>query len=366
MLARPKKKELSAEERQSITQASAKQTGSMSSPKTYDPAYPLFDTPVNQKVLIYIPNHTEINEDGVSSIRADLFTAHSCRMGKAYVDVRCCGEVINEKLGLDGSCPVCDATQNCWELFNKQWAELCKSKGYDPSSPEADEALKNDKKELLDARAVKKAEQYITFPIVVIDCEEGKTVPKKDAQGKITGTPMFYTIRTSTYEDKWMTAFDAMEDESEDGVDHNPAGRWAVLNFTYTPKSGSHNKRDSARNLKVTFRTMGDAVYREWEKYFDQMTIDWTPEVAQDVLVRNSLRDMDEMKEVADELLKPVREKLQMYLLTQGGATVPAVTGNANAEEALAGFGATAAETGVAPQGALPEAPVGEMPNAVQ
>lgn len=366
MLVRPKKKELSAEERQSITQASAKQTGSMSSPKTYDPNYPLFDIPVNKKVLVYIPNHTVVDADGISSIRADIFTAHQCKLGKAYVDVRCCGEVINESLGFDGSCPVCDAVQDCWTLFNHKWKELCKSRGYDPTSPEADEALKADKKELLDDRSIKKAEQYITFPIVVIDCEEGKTIPKKDAQGKITGTPMFYTIRTSTYDDKWMTAFDALEDDSEDGVDHNPAGRWAILNYTYTPKSGNHTKMDSARNLKVSFKTMGDAVYREWEKYFDEQTKDWTPEVAQDVLVRNSLRDMDEMKEVAEELLKPVREALQMYLLFEKKENGAVVATNANAEEALAGFGATAVGTGVGTEGTLPEAPVGEMPNVIQ
>lgn len=367
MLARPKKKELTAEERASITQASSRQTGTMTSPKTYDPNFPLFDTPVNQKVLVYIPNHTRVTEDGVSQLRADIFTAHSCKMGKAYVDVRCSGEVINETLKLDGSCPVCDAVSDCWTLFNHQWEELCKSRGYDPASPEADEALKQDKKDLLDARAVKKAEQYITFPIVVIDCEEGRTVPKKDAVGKITGHPMFYTTRMSTYEDKWKTAFDALDDEEDTAVDYNPAGRWAIMNFTYTPKSGNHNKRDSARNLKVSFKTMADASYREWEKYFDEMTESWTPEVAQDVLVRNSLRDMDEMKEVADELLKPVREQLQMMLLAKGGnATAPAVSANTNADEALAGFGATPVEAGVAPAGTLPEVPVGEMPGTVQ
>lgn len=361
MLARPKKKELTVEEREAITQASARQTGNMSSPKTYDPNYPLFEVPVNQKLLVYIPNHTIVDADGVSKIRADVFTAHECRAGKSFLSVRCSGEVVSEQLNLDGSCPVCNAISECWELYNYQWRELCKMRGYDPESPEADEALKNEKKELLDQRAVKKAEQYITFPIVVVDCEEGKTVPKKDAQGKLSGKPMFYTIKMSSFDDKWKTAFDALEDD--DASDYNPAGRWAILNFTYTPKSGSHNKRDSARNLKVTFKTMADASYREWERYFDELTKDWTPTVAQDVLVRNALRDMDEMNAVAEDLLKPVREKIQMFKLSQGlpaGSNTPAVA-TTDAENALAGFGATPVET--KPQGELPEVPVGEMPS---
>lgn len=230
MLARPKKKELTVEEREAITQASARQTGNMSSPKTYDPNYPLFEVPVNQKLLVYIPNHTIVDADGVSKIRADVFTAHECRAGKSFLSVRCSGEVVSEQLNLDGSCPVCNAISECWELYNYQWRELCKMRGYDPESPEADEALKNEKKELLDQRAVKKAEQYITFPIVVVDCEEGKTVPKKDAQGKLSGKPMFYTIKMSSFDDKWKTAFDALEDD--DASDYNPAGRWAILNFT--------------------------------------------------------------------------------------------------------------------------------------
>ena len=50
MLRRPKPKKLSVEEQQLITTASAQQTGKQAFVKSYDPDYPVFDIPVNQKV----------------------------------------------------------------------------------------------------------------------------------------------------------------------------------------------------------------------------------------------------------------------------------------------------------------------------
>lgn len=359
MLQRPKKKELSAEERQAITQASAKQTGELSSPKTYDSNFPLFDTPVNQKVLIYIPNHVVTMEDGSVQLRKDAFAAHDVRLGKAYQSIRCSGDVVNNALGLDGSCPVCNAMSECWDLFNMQFSELAKSRGLDPEAPETKEALKEDMKKLLDERAIKKADKWFTFPIVVIDCEDGKTTPKRDAEGKISGTPMFYSVRETTYLDKWESAFDALDDD-EGSEDKNPAGRWAILNFTYTPKSGTHNKRDSARNLKVTFKSM-PAEYNAWEKYFNELTEEWTPEKAQDVLVRNAIRNMEEMEVATEEVMKATRDALAIYNLkkTGGNASVPALE-DSSAENALAGFGATqVTETPVQPAQPI----TGEMPN---
>jgi len=355
MLQRPKKKELSAEERKIITQASASQTGSMSSPKTYDQNYPLFQVPVNKKVLAYIPNHVETKEDGTVELIKDVYAAHDVRIGKAYQQIRCSGDIVNEALGLDGSCPVCNAMSDVWDLYNIQFAELATARGLDPKAPETKDVLKEEMKPLLDNRVIKKAERYYTFPIVIVECEEGKTIPKKDSVGKLTGTPCFYTIRETTYQDKWESAFDALDD----GDDHNPAGRWVLLNFTYTPKSGSHNQRDSARNLKVSFKTL-PAEYAEWEKYFDDLTKEWTPEKAQDVLVRNVLRDMDEMKAAADEIIAPVRQALAMHQVAKGvNAQTQQTVGSAS--EALAGFGATPVE-GETPVG-LPEAPTGEMPS---
>lgn len=369
MLARPKKRDLTPEQRASITQASAKQTGSMMSPKTYDPNYPLFSNPVNDKVLVYIPNHIVQESDGSVHLRWDKFASHQCRIGKAYSNIRCCGEIVNEALGFDGSCPACSAVTDSWTLYSYKWKQFCAVRGLDPESEEVKEQYKNDRKELMGEMAIQGANLFLTFPVVLIECEPGKTVPKKDANGQIVGTPMFYTVLERTYADKWLAAFDALGDEEGIG-DKNPAGRWAVLNYMYTPKTGTHNKRDSARNLKVSFKTMGES-YRDWEKHFDNMTVDWTPEVAQDVLVQNALRSMDEMNEAVEELIRDTRAKIETYKIqeeTKLSGVVPVSAPATDAEQALQNFGAVPVTETPASQpvgtGSAPQAPIGELPVA--
>lgn len=374
MLARPKKKELSPEQRASITAASSKQTGSMTSPKTYDPNYPLFSNPVNDKVLIYIPNHVVQLEDGSFGLRWDKFASHQCRIGKAYTNIRCCGEMVDETLGYDGSCPACNAVTESWTLYSYKWKNFCKVRGLDPTSEEVKKQYENDRKELMNEMAVQSANIFVTFPIVVIECEPGKMTPKRDANGQISGKPMFYTIYERSYNDKWLAAFDALA-EDEGATDRNPAGRWAVLNYTYTPKTGTHNKRDSARNLKVSFKTMGES-YKDWEKHFDKLTAEWTPEVAQDVLVQNAVRSMDEMVDAVEELIRDTRAKNETYKMQEELQTgvAPVQSPVTDADQALKNFGAVPAGGTPVSQpvqsgqpvgvGELPKAPVGEMPIA--
>lgn len=367
MLKRPTPKKLSEAAQTAITQASAQQTGKAARIKSYDSDFPVFDIPVNQKVLVYIPNHTVMNPDGTIGLRMDKFAAHPIIDGRTYGDVRCSQGVIVEELGLDGTCPLCDGMNEAWSLYNLEYADIAKTKGIDPKSAEAQESLKQDRIDLVNAMVIKQAEVWYTFPIIVIDCEERDGVlttnPKKDAEGKIKGTPMWYSIRERTYLEKWGAGFDSID--TDDGViPTSPAGLWAILNFTYTPKSGNADKMGSARALKVTFKTMNG--YEAWASYFDTMTEEWTPGKAQEVVVLDAVRDMDEMKQVADSLLKPVRDKIAMYELgnasvNNGAAGLPT---NANADNALAGFGgATPIEN--QPTGALPTGDLtGEMPNA--
>lgn len=368
MLKRPAPKNLSAEERQQISAASAAQTGVPSRIRSYDADFPVFEVPVNQKILAYVPNHTVIGPDGSVLLRMDQFAAHPIIDGRSYGDVRCSLDVRLDSLGLDGSCPLCDSLRDeMWALYNKEYQDIARTKGIDPKSPEAQEALKEDRKNLVNAMAIKSPAIWYTFPIVVIDCVEKDgqltLTPKKDAQGRITGRPMWYQIRKSTYDEKWGAAFDGLSDTDQGengGIPTTPAGMWVILNFTYTPKSGKHDKMGSARSLKVSFKPMQG--YEQWATYFDQLTEEWTPEKAQDTLVMNAVRSMDEMRQVADEIAGPTRRKLAMYEL--GETTKPAVQGDAN--NALASFGGTPVENaGVGTPPTTPgELPLtGEMPN---
>ena len=361
---RPAPKKLSTEAQQAITSASAQQTGTAVRVKSYDPDYPVFDIPVNQKVLVYIPNHRIMNPDGTQGLRMDKFAAHPVIDGRSYGDVRCSQGVVVDELGLDGTCPLCDGISKCWDLYGKQYADIAKSKGIAVDAPEAQELLKQDRIDLVKSMAIKQAEVWYTFPIVVITCEEKDgqlTVnPKLNEKGELQGKPMWYSIRERTFEEKWVAGYDSI-DTSETGEEPtSPAGLWAILNFTYTPKSGNCDKMGSARALKVTFKSMGDK-YNQWAQYFDQLTEGWTPEKAQEVVVLDAVRSMEELQEVADSLLKPVNEKLAMYELASG-VGIPAAPSIpvTSADSALANFGATPVQTA----GELPVGNItGEMPN---
>lgn len=340
---RPAPKKLSTEEQNMICEASAHQTGTGVRVKSYDPDFPVFDVPINQKILVYIPNHRVMLEDGSQGLRMDKFAAHPIIDGRTYGDVRCTKGIVAPSLGLDGvSCPLCDGIGSCWDLYNYQYEDIAKSKGIDKDSPEAKELLKQDRIDLVKSMVIKQPDVWYTFPIVVIACEEKDgqltTTPKLTADGKLQGTPMWYSIRERTYMDKWEAGFDSLDDS--EGEITSPAGLWAVLNFTYTPKSGKPDKMGSAKALKVTFKTMGEK-YSQWETYFDKLTEEWTPAKAQEVVVLDALRDMQETQEVADTVLKPVNEKLAMYALARGNNTTPngIAAPNQDASKALEQFG---------------------------
>lgn len=363
MLKRPKPKTLTPEAQAAINAASAAQTGKSVRVRSYDPDYPVFEVPVNQKILAYVPNHTMMAPDGSVCLRWDKFAAHPVLDGRSFADIRCSNTIVAAELGLDGTCPLCSAMDEVWELYNKEYADIARSKGIDPKSPEAQEALKEDRKTLASQMVIKNPDIWLTFPIVVIDCVEkdGKltVTPKKDAEGRISGKPMWYSIRERTYLEKWGSAFDALEGDDESNVPTTAAGQWVILNFTYQPKSGKHDKMGSARNLTVSFKTMNG--YEEWAAYFDNLTEGWDIAKAQETVVLDVVRDMDEMIQVRDTIMKPVHDKLAMYALGESSAVTAPSLPAGSAEQTLEGFGGVPVpEAPAAPSG---QALTGEMPN---
>lgn len=368
MIKRPAPKNYSDATVQALVASAAQQTGRQSRQRTYDPNFPLFETPVNDKVLVYIPNHVVMNADGVLELRKDKFAAHPYQEGRSYGNIRCTAGIVLEEAGMDGSCPFCNASAEVWELYNYEYREIAAQRSIAVDSPEAKTELKQVRIDLLNKRAISQAEVWYTFPIVVIDCEEKDgmhtTTPKRDAQGRLVGKPMWYSIREKTFIDKWEKAFDTAP--TADGVPPtHPGGQWAVLNFTYENKDGKHDKMGSARALAVGFKAMNSPEYVEWAQYFDKLTEEWTPAKAMETLVDNSFRDMNESIEACDTLMKATRDKLALYKL--GTTPQIAASNNTSAEQALAQFGAQPIDTPVGiptsvPNGSPVQAPVGAPP----
>lgn len=370
-LKRPAPKTFTAEEAERIDSAISKQEVGVKRLTSYDPEhFPVFDVPVNQKVLVYVPNHKVQQLDGSMDMRMDKFMAHTLKDGRSYPTVRCISGLTNDnpQLNWDGECPLCQGMQDCWDLYRKEYDDICASKGYAVGSAEEQADLKQDRIDLIRNQAIKAEEEWLIFPIVVIDCEEKDgvktTTPKLTADGKMSGTPMWYPIRQRTYEEHWGSAFDQLDDGST-----NPAGLWAVLNFTYTPKSGNHDKMGSAKALKVTYKTYEQ--YADWAKYFDSLTAEWTPIKAREVVVIDAIYSKEETQEIADTVLKATRDKLALYALN--GVTpssAPSLPQTGSPEAQLANFGAQpeTPQAAPAPTEPLPQSPagglIGEMPNA--
>ena len=357
MLKRPKPKTLSAEAMQNVLNASREQSESTKTPKSYDPNYPVFEIPTNSKVLIYVPNYTEVAPDGSKMLRMDKCAIHDCKGAHTYAKVRCTQGIVDESLGLDGSCPFCDASQEVWDLYNIEYREIAKKKGVNLDDGDvAKEALKSDRIDLLNKRAVNNARVTYTFPIVVIDCEkdgdEMTTKPKKNEKGEISGRVEWYTISENTYTEKWGKALESVTLE-DDSIPETPAGLWFILNYKVPANLQKAPERElkmhSARALNVSVKNM-TADYKAWEEYFDKMAESWTPEKAMETVVSNVLRDGEEQKEACDEIMKATRDKLAVFALCNGGQTnsAPAVSANANANAVLDSFGATPAGIGVA------------------
>lgn len=370
-LKKPKPKTFSQEEISSIMEASQKQTGKVVRTRTYDPDYPVFDIPVNQKVLAYVPNHTVQNADGGFSLQMDKFAAHDCNLrGREYYRIRCTSGIVNERYGLDGGCPFCDAVSEVWDLVNKEFSQIVKSKGGNPDDDSARETYKSIWQDCKQRMAVQGGRTFVTFPIVVIECEEkdGRmtTQPKKDENGGIKGHVQWYTVSEKIYNDKWLAALETAP-SSDDIPPTSPAGLWVILNYEYQAESGKHTKMASANSLKVGYKQMHQS-YDSWAAMFDEQTADWTPFKAMEVLVDNTLRDAEEQQVACDELMKATRDKLAMFSTVQGGAAAPSSGALASAEDALASFGATEVppQVGTTAIPSVPQAGATAMPNAPQ
>lgn len=275
-------------------------------PKSTDPVnFPVFEIPINRKILVYVPNHTVTGPEGVQRLRMDMPLIHPVTDGKRFYNYRCINGLIDEEHGLTGECPLCEGCADPWEYANLIIEEKCRDRGLNPEDTDNAD-VKGIRSQAFSDRVLKDAVRYYTFPIVVFDTvnDEGKQIAT-DENGKMQYKIYWYTISESQYEDKWKKALDAMEDEPT-----HPGGHFFLLNYTYTPKHGEPNKRDSARALAVSGRSIrGSEKLRE---HLDAATEKWTPEKAIETVINNNLYTAAQLQEVADEVLENTRNMIQL------------------------------------------------------
>ena len=296
-----------------LNKAFGSQELSKSAPKSADPVnFPVFEVPVNKKVLVYVPNHTYQDEKGVSHLKMDEPFIHYVLDGNRYHKYRCIHGIEDEHFGLTGSCPLCDSTDDGWTLANYIINSTCKKRGLNPDDKD-NEQVKSIRTDAFGKRVIKEPTQYFTFPIVVIETvnDDGKTLVKNE-DGSLKVMPMWYTISENYYETKWKKALEAMEDDPE-----HPGGHFFLLNYCYTPKRGEPNKRDSARELVVSGKNIKGA--DKMKVSLDKLTEEWTPDVARDMVLANNVYSTEQLEEVADGVMEQTRNMISLYEANEMG-----------------------------------------------
>lgn len=305
---RMKPKTFKPEELEAVRVEAATQSIGNVVQKSSDPEhFPVFEIPVNAKVLIYVPNHTVVDQNTMlEDLRMDRPLLHSVSEGKRFYRIRCI-HGLSEASGYSGNCPLCEGESEPWDLANAQIKEQCKIRGLNPTDAD-DEAVKSVKREQYSKRVIKAPERYYTFPIVVIETDPNdiKKIIFEDDGATPKHKIYWYTISQSAYEKKWLKALEGMEDEP-----NHPGGESFILNYTYESKSGEYNKRDSARELQVIPKKLKG--FSEFAKMYDAETEEWTPEKAFTTVIENAFYEEADLEEEVNRLLAGTREKLAIF-----------------------------------------------------
>ena len=298
-------KKFTEEGRKALSKVTRTQEVVRGVPKSTDPVnFPVYENPVNAKDLVYVPNHVVLDEKGNATLRMDTPLIHAITDGKRYLYYRCISGLTVD--GYSGTCPLCEGTDDCWTLANILIEEKCKARGLNPKDTDSED-VKAIRSQFYGDRILKESNRKLIFPIVVFETKnhDGKTL-ERDEDGNIKYKIMWYVISEQQYEKTWLKALETMEDEPT-----HPGGYCFVLNYTYTPKRGEPNKRDSARNLVVGNKRMKgmDNIAPK----LDKQTEGWTPEKAQETVIQAIFYEEEDLEEITDELLEPVRQRIELY-----------------------------------------------------
>lgn len=311
-------------------------------PKSEDPTnYPVFSIG-NEQYLIYVPNHTLVNEDGQTELRQDKPFIHTIEVNGRYHKIRCTDGIVSEELGLDGTCPICDGRSVVDEYARIEADRLLISQGFE-AGDNSEEARKLTKG-IFDNRAIKRKSRNLTFPIVVFERTLTKNAQGRDVYklsqnpetGELIYQTMWYNISEALYSGSdarrgiWKGELDARADELDMDIP-TPAGYWFTLDGRYIDDPQKWSARDAATQFKVTMLPNGpknvDQTYREeLEKRLDAETEGWKPEKAIEMVIANHFLPVDAVRESTEEILQPLRDKIALHQANLGaGTTAPAI-----------------------------------------
>lgn len=305
--------------------------------RTTDPNFPVFSTPVNKDILVYIPMTNVVSTENGSEMKLLNVHTHTYREGNYTGMLRCIsgleGGVYSEVLGYDGSCPACEAVKDCWALYNRKMEAEAKKLGVDPQN-DTGEVLKSVRRKILDEMDMKGTEEYVTFPIVIIPTMEKSIKPTPDALKNLQVQFVVWTKKR--YEKNILGALESLMNNPG-----HPGGMFWIWKFSYDTAGKQANARDSAKNAK--YMPITDANFlnamASGKAALEQAAAGFTNEKASEVVISNQYMYKEDLDEKVNKIMAKTRNLLSLSEAESLGA--PALGANA-----LANFGGEALPSG--------------------
>ena len=333
--------------------AAGEQEAASGSTKVWSSEFPLFPTPINRKVLVYIPKDFE--ERKVECL------IHDIRKGKAYGQARCINglQAGFEAFNYTGECPYCQVTADAWELYNLKLDQKAAELGIDRQN-DADGLLKGAKENQLKEMAVKNSDKYIAFPIVVLPCSDAGELLPNDPNG----VKAYYVLwRKSRFDEKFSA-------DTLDGRD-SPAGTFERWSFTYDTKGQQPTAMLSAKALTVKILEKPSQLEQlnPFVPACEKVVEPFTALEAVDNIKALNFYTYEDVQKDADACIKSTRAILAAAQSLKGEGT-PAVTGSVaapalgttqDAASMIANYGQGTVMGSVAPTAGSVAAPVGNV-----
>lgn len=291
---------------QKIEKATQNQSLRTTTPRTYDPNFPLFSFTTNDKHLVYIPNFFTQDEDGNKELVTEKAYVHAIQKGRQFMQLRSTHGLQGlEEYGISGNSPLNEAVQACWELYNLKYKAHAQNQGIDPDDDKG-EVLKPKRVELLGQRTVKDADLKIYFPIAVIETEkDSKTGLNtfKPVPDPTTGMPKYQLMWIEVSETQWNDKWVKVKDSLDDG--ESLAGQLLSLNYHFSENLSAEKnaRRDSGKALTINIRPVNE----DWKAFFsvvDEKAVDWTPAKARETIIAASLLSDEQQQAIVDDAMQ--------------------------------------------------------------
>jgi hypothetical protein len=307
---------------------------------------------------VYIPRVNVITDENGSDMRVLPSLIHDGKNGKQFTSLRCISGLsanpVFDQLGYDGSCPCCEATQDVWELYKVKMDAEAKRLGIDPQNDVAD-TLKPVREKILQEMDLKGAEEYVTFPIVIIPTK-GKFLPADDALETLQ--VVYVHWRKKRYNDSILQALDQLMTNPG-----HPAGLFWLWKFSYDLQGKQATAMNSAKNAKYSVIQDQTALanFEQFKLPAEQKAAGFTLLKAAEVVVATQFMYKEDLEVEVNKIMARTRQVLELTKVNSGQ---PAL-GVGQPAGALGGSN-TLANFGVAPEQAPAQGNMGTVETPAQ